>query len=170
MRGAGSIFICQAAKAIGGTGGAGGSGPPIIPIRGDDVFGNGGEHPRNWDEFIGQDNAKAWLRTAIDAAKWDQRPVSHILLESDLGGSGGRRWPSWSAPNAALTTASLRNQAQRRGCRRHPVIVGAGARPGHAYRRQLQARPWPRPTDAPAAVPFYNATTASGAAGARGRL
>jgi hypothetical protein len=104
----------QAAKAIGGTGRTGGSGPPIIPIRGDDVFGNDGEHPPQ----LGQISARTTPRRRCGPRSTRPRGTSGQPPASwspTWAGSGSSRWPSWSAPNAALTTSNSRNQAQRRG-------------------------------------------------------
>lgn len=59
--------------------------PPPIP-RASTLL--GGEYPKTWNAFIGQDQAKAQLRTAARAAKMREEPLPHCLIESGVPGIG----------------------------------------------------------------------------------
>ena len=89
MRGSGAgLFAYQTAMALSPrTARGAGKGPPITPLRGTQVFGEG-EHPLDWEEFIGQDKAKLLLRITIASAKHRAQPIDHILLEAGKGGVG----------------------------------------------------------------------------------
>lgn len=47
-----------------------------------------GDYPSGWDEFIGQDNAKARLKVAAASARMRKAPMDHCLIASGVPGVG----------------------------------------------------------------------------------
>jgi Holliday junction resolvasome RuvABC ATP-dependent DNA helicase subunit len=110
MRGGAAGYLAyQAALTMGGRPSrrSGGS-PPIVPLRGDAIFDGPGQWPRSWEEMVGQEDAKYWLKTAVWSARWDTakwveavggREVALELLDSgdwqhvDTGGLAPRKTP-----------------------------------------------------------------------------
>lgn len=65
-------------------------GDKAIPVhRGDDIFkGDAAGFPRTWDDYIGQETAKAQLRTHVASARARGSRLDHILLASGVAGIG----------------------------------------------------------------------------------
>ncbi len=61
------------------------------PKRGDDIFAKG--HPRTWDAYVGQEQAKAYLQAAVEGAVATERRLPHILLRSGHAGIGKSTLP-----------------------------------------------------------------------------
>lgn len=57
------------------------------PKRGDDLFA-GTTYPRDWDEYIGQEDAVEWLRVACSSAKLREARLDHILIATGMHGIG----------------------------------------------------------------------------------
>lgn len=55
--------------------------------RGDEIF-DGTDYPREWADFVGQEEAVARLRAAVNSAVGRRARVDHILLASGLHGIG----------------------------------------------------------------------------------
>jgi holliday junction DNA helicase RuvB len=57
------------------------------PKRGEEIF-EGTDYPREWDLFVGQEQAKEQLQAAVHSAVARGRRLDHILLASGLHGIG----------------------------------------------------------------------------------
>jgi Holliday junction DNA helicase RuvB len=70
------------------------------PKYGAELF-EGTAYPRRWENYVGQDRAKAQLRAAIASAQMQGRRLDHILISSPVAGIGKTA--------LALLTASTRD-------------------------------------------------------------
>lgn len=57
------------------------------PKRGDDLF-EGTTYPRTWDDYVGQDEAKSFLRAAATSARIRGTRLDHILIATGAHGIG----------------------------------------------------------------------------------
>ena len=57
------------------------------PKRGDALF-EGTDYPRRWDDYVGQQEAKNFLRAAAASAKYRNTRMDHVLIASGVAGIG----------------------------------------------------------------------------------
>lgn len=56
------------------------------PKRGDELFTDG--YPSKWEDYVGQAEAKNFLRAAAASAKFRKAPLDHVLIASGVAGIG----------------------------------------------------------------------------------
>jgi Holliday junction resolvasome RuvABC ATP-dependent DNA helicase subunit len=59
----------------------------VGPKRGDALF-EGTDYPQRWEDYIGQDEAKDFLRAASASAKFRRTRMDHVLIASGTAGIG----------------------------------------------------------------------------------
>jgi Holliday junction resolvasome RuvABC ATP-dependent DNA helicase subunit len=57
------------------------------PKRGDALF-TGTDYPRRWEDYIGQEGAKNFLRASAASARFRKTKMDHVLIASGTGGIG----------------------------------------------------------------------------------
>jgi len=57
------------------------------PKRGDALF-EGTDYPRTWDDYVGQQEAKNFLRAAAASARFRNARMDHVLIASGVAGIG----------------------------------------------------------------------------------
>lgn len=57
------------------------------PKRGDDLF-EGTDYPRSWNDYVGQDEAKNFLRASATSAHFRKTRMDHVLIASGVAGIG----------------------------------------------------------------------------------
>jgi len=57
------------------------------PKRGDTLF-EGTDYPRTWDDYVGQEEAKSFLRASAASARFRKTRMDHVLIASGTAGIG----------------------------------------------------------------------------------